>query len=88
MGQNQDVKELRKQLRNIVRELLPELLSQEQSTAIKKELQVQIEDRLKKIDQHVQDSMKSIDSRSKDVQAYIMRQINSELTKLGGKAHE
>ena len=57
-----DQKELRKQLRIILRDVLPEVLTSELVVAVEKKLRVEMNDRLNKIDE-----------RQKDVQSFLVR---------------
>lgn len=62
MGQNQ-VKDLRKQLRNVVKEILPELLQSEAVEAIYRLLREELGKRLD-----------AIDERQKEIAGYMVRQ--------------
>ena len=68
-----DAKLLRKQLRNVVQEAFPQLLSQELATEIQKVLLNHLDKRLDAIDQHVKSQLEAIDQRAKDLQAYLVR---------------
>lgn len=67
-------KELRKQLRNVVQDLLPELVASELGESIRKELSRQIQARLDIMVKEIQGTLQQIDQRSKDVQGYLVRQ--------------
>lgn len=69
-----EAKLVRKQLRTIAQELLPELLKAELQSAMYKELTDQIHVRLDKITQTVKDTLNQIDERSKDIQSFAVRQ--------------
>lgn len=60
---SKDAKMLRGQLRQIAKELLPELLSKEFMDIIRNELR-----------QEILIKLSAIDERSKDIQAYMIRQ--------------
>jgi hypothetical protein len=61
-------KDLRKQLRNVVQEVLPELLQSELVKAVEQKLRKEMNDRLN-----------LIDKRQKDIQGYVVRQSNSPI---------
>jgi len=66
-----DIKTLRKQIKNVVQALLPEILRGEAMEAIRKEnLKTLI-----KMQTDVQASLKEINDRSKDLQSFIMRSV-------------
>jgi len=69
-----EAKLIRKQLRNVVQEALPETLSQELVAAIQKQLAAQLDQRLSAIAKHIQSTLDQLDQRSKDMQAYMIRQ--------------
>jgi hypothetical protein len=67
-------KELRKQLRNVVQEQLPDLLKSELGNALHKDLSHIIQTRLNVVIKNIQETLEQIDQRSKDIQGYIVRQ--------------
>lgn len=68
-----NVKELRSQIRNIVKELLPEVLASEAIKAIDKAIALKIKD----IEKQVKDTMSEINSRHKDTMGYLVRQVTA-----------
>lgn len=76
---SKDAKLLRGQLRQIVKEMLPELIKQElftESTSL-------IRSRLEEINKMVKSELTRIDDRQKDIQALIMKELAaSSLPKL------
>lgn len=66
-----DAKVVRGQLRQIAKELLPALCMKEEHKAIVSNLNAQIEG-LKKI---IEERLDAIDQRSRDMQAYIVRNV-------------
>lgn len=66
-----DAKVIRGQLRQIAKEILPEVLAGE----LLVKLQQDNVARLNEIAKMVNDRLNEIDSRSKDVQSYIMREV-------------
>lgn len=66
-------KELRKSLRNVVQDLLPDLLKSEFGTSLHKDISKVIQTRLDVMMKEIQDTLKTIDQRSKDVQGYLVR---------------
>jgi hypothetical protein len=70
-----EVKDIRKQLRNVAQEMAPAILSSEVGTQMYKQLMQAVEGKLKSLEVQIQDTLTKIDERSKDLQAYAMRQI-------------
>lgn len=68
-----NAKELRKSLRNVVQELLPDLMKSEMAESIRKELANQVQARLDIIVKEIKATLEQIDQRSKDVQGYLVR---------------
>lgn len=68
-------KELRKALRNVVQEQLPDLIKKEIFLEMYTTLHKDMVDKMTKIEQQVRESLGAMDSRSKDVQDYIMRTV-------------
>ena len=64
-------KELRGQLRQIAKEMLPELLASEVYRLV--------EEKLKEVQGSINETLKKMDDRSKDVQSYVMRQVAEDL---------
>lgn len=77
-----NVKELRRQLRNVVQELLPTLLKEELTAAAVQESEKRLRDvfgaRLEAINNSIMAQLGGIDQRSKDVSAYLMNQAAIE----------
>ncbi len=67
------VKELRKSLRNVVQELLPNLILQELEKALYKNLEYKI----KLMDEHVRQELHAMTERQKDTLSYLVRQVSS-----------
>jgi len=67
-------KVLRSQLRQIVKEILPDLLSAELKSEIHKTLAVEVQKRLDNVTKNVKETLDTIDQRSKDIQGYLVRQ--------------
>lgn len=65
-------KELRKSLRNVVNELLPEMLTQAQF----EELSRRIDAKIKKIEDDTKAVMTEMNKRHRDVMGYLTRQIS------------
>lgn len=66
-------KELRKSLRNVVQDLLPDLLKSELGAAIHKSVSGIVQARLDVMMKEIQNTLQTIDQRSKDVQSYLVR---------------
>lgn len=75
MGREAALKDLRKQLRNVVQEELPNIVTNELFT----KLQEKNAERLEAISASVRKTLDDMDSRSKDVQNFIMRQMTSDI---------
>lgn len=67
------VKELRSQLRNVVQELLPNMILQE----IEKALYKSLEQKIKLMDEHVRKELNAMTERQKDTLGYLARQVSS-----------
>jgi len=70
MGNNSTVKQMRSQIRQVVKDILPEVLNAELMAALEKRM-------LSKVDgiaANVKETLHKIDERSKDVQSYMVRQ--------------
>lgn len=66
-----NIKMLRGQVRQIVKELLPEVFKEELTKAIQKE----IEERLNRVDSHVKAAVAEMNERSKETQNYVVRNL-------------
>ena len=64
------VKILRGQVRQIVKELLPEVFSSEILSELRKEQKSELD----KLAAHVKEQMKLIEDRTKDVQSFLIRE--------------
>lgn len=70
-------KAIRQQLRNVVKEFLPEVLTQELKTEISGDLAKEIGARLTAIEGDVKKTMEEMNQRSKDVQSYLVRAVTN-----------
>jgi hypothetical protein len=66
---SKDIKLLRGQVRQVVKEMM----DSEFSDHLKRELSKQINDRLDAIVKNIQETLKGMDDRAKDIQDYIVR---------------
>lgn len=66
-------KRLRKAIKNVTQDLLPQILVNETVAAIEKTVTAHVNQRLDGITQHVKTTLDKIDERSKDVQSYVVR---------------
>lgn len=71
---DKQVKLLRKQIRNVVQEILPGVLTQEMRNSIYEQLNSTLSTQLKQISDHVKSTLDAIDQRAKDLQSYAVRQ--------------
>lgn len=69
-------KVIRKQLRNVVQDLLPELLRHELQLALYTKLLNDINKRMDEIGTHAKEALEKMDKRSQDVQGYAVRQLS------------
>lgn len=69
-----NVKFLRKQVRNVVQETLPGVLSQEFAQDLEMRLFEYVRGRMDEIKTNVEATLKQMDERSKDIQSYIVNQ--------------
>lgn len=77
MGNSAQMKSLRKQLRNVVKEILPEIFTNELKTAAYQDVQVAVKKQLTGIETQITKTLKKMDERQKDVQDFLVRQISS-----------
>lgn len=76
---NKNVKELRAQVRNVTQELLPELLQSEVFKDLYSRLQNEMLIKLTEIELNIKTVLGQIDDRSKNVQTFIMNQIQAAM---------
>lgn len=72
-----DIKEVRKQLRTVAKELLPEVLTGALTEAVYTKLHNETVERLKMIEAQINQTLAQIDERQKTVQAFIMNQVTA-----------
>jgi hypothetical protein len=72
-----NAKDIRKQVRNVIQELIPELLTKEVVDAITK----QMHERVTKLENDTKAQMKEMNERHKDVMGYLVRQASSPAQK-------
>jgi hypothetical protein len=75
------VKDIRKQIRNVVQDLLPEIMRMEIYKEIASEMRKDIATRLEVIETMVKNSLEKMDQRSMDVENYMINQLHSQLVK-------
>lgn len=71
---DKNAKALRKSLRNVVQEILPEILNSEMVDAIKSKLSQELGLRMDVIAKDAQKTLSAIDERQKDFQNFLLRQ--------------
>jgi hypothetical protein len=74
---DKNVKLLRKQVRNVVKELFPQILNNELVEAVHKKLAENINGRLTAMGNKIEKELEEINTRSKDVQAYVVSRIGT-----------
>lgn len=75
------VKLLRSQIRNVVQELFPQILTEELTTKAFSAVSQATNERLTKIEGHIKGVLESMENRSKEVQGFIMREAAAQLAK-------
>jgi hypothetical protein len=76
MSKSSSIKDMRKQLKNVVQECLGDVLKDEMSVALKKELTAHIDKRLTDISRHMETMLDAIDKRSRDVSSSLLRAVS------------
>lgn len=80
-----NVKDLRKQIRNVVQEILPEVLKTELFNTISQEVEQKVREvlsaRLEAINEAVLSQLKGMDERSKDLQQFMLNQVQAEMAR-------
>lgn len=66
-------KELRKQLRNVIQDLGPELIKSELYDAALKKVLDETFKRLSAVETHVKEVLEQLDARQKDIQSFLVR---------------
>lgn len=69
------LKDLRKQLRSVVKEELPGVLTLELIKEQHAQLKKEVAERLDAIDKHLRAVLDSVEQRSKDTTSYILRSV-------------
>lgn len=67
-------KVIRGQLRQIVKEMMPELLVAELKAEMYKNIADSLQAQLITVEKQVKDTLNKLDERSKDIQSYLVRQ--------------
>lgn len=83
---SKDAKVIRGQVRQVVKEVLPSILESEAFNALYSKLAKELQEKLEIIQYNVTESLKTMDGRSKDVQQFIMNQVQAEMAKNAPKA--
>lgn len=69
-------KDLRKQIRNVVKEQLPEILRMELIKAIAEELRKDTATRLTMIENMVKSTLEKMDSRAEQIETYLINEMH------------
>lgn len=85
MGNSSNLKDLRKQLRNVVAEMLPQVLTEELVKAMQKAMLDDVARRVGTIERNVKDTMTEMNNRSKDTQSYLVRSVTTTAADPGTK---
>ena len=78
MGKEARLKEVRKQLRNIVKENIDQILSKELVINLKTELSAQVD----AISNYTKTTLEAIDKRNQDLNNYVVRQLSGNVPAL------
>lgn len=70
-----ELKQIRGQIRQIVKEMLPEILKAELQTAIYKQIAGELTAKLQITEGEIRRQLQAMDDRAKDVQSFIMREV-------------
>ena len=68
-----NTKLIRKQIKNVVVSLLPEVFNAETTKAMEKVLVLRMDSRLSELTNKIESALKTMDERSKDIQQYVVR---------------
>lgn len=68
-----NTKLIRKQIKNVVQSLLPEVFNAETTKAMEKVLITRMDSRLAELTGKIQTALQTMDERSKDIQQYVIR---------------
>lgn len=79
MGNSSALKDLRKQLTNVVSSMLPQILTEVLVKALHKSLMEDLAKRVGAIERHVKDTMTEVNNRSKDTQSYLVRAVSAPM---------
>jgi hypothetical protein len=74
-----NVKDLRRQVRNVVQETLPELLQSEVFKGLYDQLEKELMSQIEGIRVQIKTTLETIDQRSKDVQSFILKQVQTSV---------
>lgn len=70
---DKNFKTIRKQLVNVAKTLIPDVFKEEAMKTMHAELSAQVEKRLNSLSEHMKATLEKIDERSKEIQAYTLR---------------
>jgi hypothetical protein len=86
-----NAKDMRKQIRNVAQEMMPQVLASETVVGLKQaivmDLQTEINAKLQAIQKMVEESLKRIDDRAMDVQSFMFNQALQQTIK-NAPSHE
>lgn len=69
-----NIKDIRKQLRNVVQEEMGNILTNEMKLSLYRDLSDKIQKQLNEVTKYVKETLDRIDERSKDIQTYAINQ--------------
>lgn len=86
---SKNVKDIRKQLRGVVQDTLPEVLKQEMFSSIAQEVETKLREvfgaRLESINDSIMHQLKNMDDRSKDLQQFMLNQVQADMARKSPK---
>ncbi len=85
---SKELKQLRGQMRQIVKELFPEIMNTELVAAVRNELADRLGKHMEVIANNAKQTLADIDERNKDFQSYVVRQLSSNVPALDTEAQE
>lgn len=68
-------KDIRKQVRNVMQEVMPSLLQEIAKETMYKDLRAHIDSQLRALEQQVKLTLTNIDDRAKDLQSLMLREM-------------
>lgn len=77
---SKDTKDIRKQLRNVVKEIMPEVMKSQLGETLLKELTTVLNIKMRDLETQVRTALQNIDNRAKDLQSLMLREMVAKST--------